>query len=293
MPARRPRRVQRARKSRATVAASTRTSGAARRKSSGRSRVRDTFACVGLIVLAGCFTFVAVPDSELPWMQRPKPPPPGTLPTIVIDAGHGGNDVGASAGGLEEKTLTLDIARRVKTALESYNFPVVMTRTDDRYVPLAARVAIANRIENALFVSIHLNSHSSSSIGGVETFYTEGKERPPDDWTWVGFFNRKPEPLSDTGETLAGFIQASMVTKTDLRNRGIKSRSLYVTHNTFRPAVLIEAGFISNSIEAALFRNADYRQRVAAAIAEGVLSYQKTRPNPPEKEPDRLARMFE
>lgn len=242
------------------------------------SKVRNTFACVGLIVLAGCFTFVVVPDSEVSWLRPPPPPRAEGLPTVVIDPGHGGNDEGASANGLKEKNLTLDIALRLEKALQSYNFPTVVTRRVDQYVPLAARVEMANRLDNAIFVSIHFNSNRSSTVGGVETFYSVSKVRPDSDWSWVGVFNRDPPPSEKTGEILAGFIQASLVTKTDLRNRGIKSSGLFVTRRTSGPAVLVESGFISNSLEAALLKNADYRQRLAAAIAEGVLSYQKTRP---------------
>jgi N-acetylmuramoyl-L-alanine amidase len=254
--------------------------------------MRNAFACVGLIVLAGCFTLIVVPDSELPWLRSAPPHPPSELPTVVIDPGHGGNDDGASAYGLKEKDLTLAIALKVEAALKSYNFPTLMTRRNDCYVPLSERVEMANRIENSIFVSIHLNSDYRSAAGGVETFYSREKAPAAADWSWIGFFNRKAAKPADTGEVLAGFIQTSLVIKTDLPNRGIKSRSLFVTRNVCNPAVLVETGFISNAIEAALLRNDDYRQRLAAAIAEGILSYQKTRDQPVEEPPERLVKVF-
>lgn len=242
--------------------------------------MRHTFACVGLIVLAGCFSFVMVPDSELPWLQLTQETA-AALPTVVIDPGHGGNDDGAKANGLVEKNLTLDIALRVEQSLKAFNFPVVLTRRTDRYVSLADRAVIGNDIESALFVSIHLNKHASSRVSGLETFFSEEKAPDPRDFTWMGFFNIKPpEPQTGTGEQLAAFIQTSLVMKTDLRNRGIRSRGLYVTRHVHRPAVLVEAGFMSNGLEAALLKNPDYRQRLATGIAEGILSYWRSLPAP-------------
>jgi len=242
--------------------------------------MRNAFACVGLIVLAGCFTVVMVPDSELPFFQLGSTPAT-TLPTIVIDPGHGGNDEGAASGGLVEKDLALDVAQRVEKALKAFDFPVVLTRRSDQYVSLADRAEMGNEREGSIFVSIHFNKHAAGSVGGVETFYSATKAPDPRNFTWMGFFNFKPpETPAESGEELAAFIQTSLVLKTDLRNRGIKSRSLYVTRHVRRPAALVEAGFISNSFESVLLKSDDYRQRLAAGIAEGVLSYWRSRPAP-------------
>ncbi len=243
--------------------------------------VRHTFACVGLIVLAGCFTFVMVPDSELPWLAAPSPAGKTDLPTVVIDPGHGGNDGGASANGLVEKDLTLDVAKRVAEALKGFDFPVVLTRPDDRYVSLAERAAQGNDHPDSIFISIHFNKHADDDVSGVEAFYTERKAPAEDDFSWMGIFNvKQPEPPPETGEDLASFVQTSLVLKTELRNRGIKSRGLYVTRHVRRPAALVEAGFLSNTMEAVLLKNPDYRQRLAAGIAEGILSYYRSRPAP-------------
>lgn len=231
-------------------------------------------------MLAGCFTFVMVPDSEVPWLAAPSEKTE-SLPTIVIDPGHGGNDGGASANGLLEKDLTLDVAVRVAEALKSFNFPVILTRKDDSYVSLAERAEQGNDHPDSIFLSIHFNKSNEHEVSGVETFYSEKKAPAEDDFTWMGIFNVKsPEPTGETGEQLAGFVQTAMVLKTDLRNRGIKSRGLYVTKHVRRPAALVEAGFLSNPLEAALLKNPDYRQRLAAGIAEGILSYYRSRPSP-------------
>ena len=231
--------------------------------------------CVGLVVLVGCFTFIIVPEAE-----RPTEPKflrtAGTLPTIVIDPGHGGNDDGARGHGLREKDETLDVALRLDQLLKNAHFPTALTRREDVYVSLPERVAIANRFEDSIFVSIHFNQSGAGSADGVETYYADLKTPPEQEWTWVGFFNR-PHPASDdNGETLAGFVQAAVVTRLNVPNRGIKGRSLYVVRNTRNPAVLVEGGFISNSLEAQMLTNADYRNRLAAAVAEGIVNYVKS-----------------
>lgn len=240
--------------------------------------------CVGLIVFVGCFTFIIVPDTDKP-SERKSTARQSALPVVVIDPGHGGNDEGARSHGVTEKAMTLDIALRVNRMLAAFNVPTVLTRGDDRYVALSERVAIANKIDNAIFVSIHFNQSADQSGNGVETFYADQKVPPGLDWTWIGFFSKPAPPQTDNGETLAGFIQTSLVSRLSEFNRGIKSRSLYVVRHTRCPAVLVEGGFLSNLMEAQLLTNTDYRDRMAAAIVEGILSYEKTqqRTEPPSK----------
>ena len=93
-------------------------------------------------------------------------------------------------------------------------------------------------------------------------------------------FNKQEAAPLDSGETLAGFIQASLVMRTEAVNRGIKARELYVVRHTRCPAVLVEGGFINNPLEAQMISNESYRDRIARAVAEGIMSYQKTRPRP-------------
>jgi N-acetylmuramoyl-L-alanine amidase len=251
-------------------------------------RMKNAMPCVGLVVLAGCLTFIVAPD-EGPTIDARVEAVLSPLPTVVLDPGHGGKDEGASGNGLVEKILCLDVALRVEKILKPYNFPVVLTRRDDTFIPLEERAAIANRIQNGIFVSIHFNHARDHVSTGVETFYAPAKVPPDDPWTWVGFFNKPETPPLDNGETLAGFIQASLVMRTDAVNRGIKSRELYVVRHTRCPAVLVEGGFINNPLEAKLISNGEYRERLASAVAEGIMSYQKTRPQPPGP-PTKLAK---
>lgn len=250
--------------------------------------MRHCIPCVGLVVFLGCFTFIIAPDYEGQPRDKSVATSPGALPTIVIDPGHGGNDEGTKFFHLAEKDLTLDIATRLEKTLQRLGFSTVLTRHDDHYVALSERVATANKIGNSIFVSIHFNSSSSGMIGGVETYYADQKLPLFQDWTWVGWFSHADQPALDSGETLAGFIQASLVSRMEVANRGIKSRSLYVVRHTRAPAVLVEAGFISNPIENQLLRIDSYRERIANSIAEGVLSYERTQ-HPSAVPPQKLA----
>ncbi len=249
--------------------------------------VKNSMPCVGLVVLAGCLTFVIAPDDE---------PAPGRisealgrLPTIVIDAGHGGRDDGAQANGFVEKNLTLDVAKRLAEVLKSFGFPTKMTRTDDTHVSLEERADLANRIDHSIFVSIHFNQSSASEASGVETFYAREKVLPENAWTWVGFFSSPEPPALDNGEELAAFIQTALVDRTSSTNRGIGSRALYVVRHVRAPAVLVEGGFLSNVFDARLLSAPAYRDRLASAIAEGIMRFEKAKPR--DDRPTRLARV--
>ena len=245
--------------------------------------------CVGLVVLVGSLTFVIVPDDETSSGNPRVAARNGALPTVVIDPGHGGRDEGARSHGLVEKQLTLDLAKRVDKRLQTFGFPTVLTRNDDSFVSLFDRAAIGNRPDDALFVSLHFNQNSSSSASGVETFYETEKVPPESAWTWIGFFNKPDTSSCESGETLAGYVQTSLVLRTDAANRGIKRRDLFVCRHVRGPSVLVEAGFISNPVEARMLANGGYRERLATSIVEGVMSYVKSRPHPAE--PSRFAKV--
>jgi N-acetylmuramoyl-L-alanine amidase len=240
-------------------------------------------------MLAGCLTFVVAPD-ELPLTKEEitnslNPP----RVTVVIDAGHGGKDNGAKGNGLTEKDLTLDVALRVNKLLQSFGFPTVLTRSDDRFFSLAQRTSMANDVADSIVLSLHFNHDRAGSSSGVETFYAKQKVTPDSEWTWVGFFS-EPDAPSDTGEALAGFIQSAIAQRLQVNNRGIKPSALYMVRHTRAPAVLIESGFLSNAFEAQLLSNPQYRDRLASAIAEGVMAYQKSLPRPGNTPP--LAQLF-
>lgn len=249
--------------------------------------MKNSMPCVGLVVLAGCLTFVIAPDDDPTAAHVAEAA--GALPTIVIDPGHGGRDDGAKSHGLVEKEMTLDVALRLERVLKSFGFPTVLTRRDDSHIGLEERSALANRIDHSMFVSIHFNQSSASEASGVETFYAREKISPESAWTWVGFFSTPESPESDNGEGLAGYIQTALVERVDATNRGIRGRPLYVVRHVRAPAVLVEGGFLSNAFDARLISTPEYRDRLASAIAEGVMRFEKSKPR--AAKPTQLARL--
>ncbi|MEM9771617.1 MAG: N-acetylmuramoyl-L-alanine amidase [Cyanobacteria bacterium P01_D01_bin.73] len=195
--------------------------------------------------------------------RRPRPRPgggnfPGTLPTVqgqrlvIIDPGHGGRDPGAiGLGGLQEKGVVLDISRQVASLLQQQGVAVVMTRSDDRFITLQGRTAIANRTNASAFVSIHANaiSLSRTDVNGVETYY---------------FSNN----------ALAQSIHQSIRrTFPEQRDRGVKRARFFVIRRTRMPASLVEVGFVTGDQDSIWLRDPQWRSRMARAIAIGILNY--------------------
>ncbi len=174
----------------------------------------------------------------------------GFFDTVVIDAGHGGDDRGARAvKGNHEKVLALDISQRVSRILRASGLRVVETRTGDYFVPLDKRVSISNRLRDSVFVSIHLNWARRSRASGVETFF-----------------------YSPRSSRLAANIQREIVRPYGAKNRGIKPGRFYVLRKNNRPAVLVEMGFVSNSNENNSLQKSNIRQKLAEAVARGILA---------------------
>jgi N-acetylmuramoyl-L-alanine amidase len=202
-----------------------------------------------------------------------------SLPTVVIDAGHGGHDNGAIRNGLREKDLTLDTALRLEKKLRTRGFPVVLTRRGDVFLELTERADVANRIPRALFVSIHFNDNASAVGEGVETFYPSGKTLPGEEgWTLAGLFHCKPEPTpADNGLGLARSVQAAAVGALGVPDRGVKPARYVVIRQTRCAAVLVEGGFLNNPSEARAIGQPAYREKFAGAIADGIEDYQRER----------------
>ena len=180
-------------------------------------------------------------------------PLPHGFDTVVLDSGHGDFDRGAAIGYVYEKHLALDTARRVEDLLKKAGLKVVMTRSRDVFIPLPGRAAVGNRYGNAIFVSIHYNYNRGGSGTGVETYH-----------------------YSTKSFTLASYIQAYLVQRTSMTNRGVKHASFHVIRNTTRnPAVLVECGFVSNSTDRSRMMTGEFRKRIAEGIAQGIVSYQK------------------
>jgi N-acetylmuramoyl-L-alanine amidase len=173
--------------------------------------------------------------------------------TVILDPGHGAHDRGAAIGYVYEKHLALDTARRVEQLLKKQGLKVIMTRSRDVFIPLQDRSAAGNRARNAIFVSIHYNYNRGGSGAGVETYYHYS-----------------------SNYTLAAYIQAYLVQRTRMTNRGVKSANFHVIRSTKQnPSVLVECGFVSNPSERARMLTGEFRARIAEGIAQGIVAYRK------------------
>jgi N-acetylmuramoyl-L-alanine amidase len=183
--------------------------------------------------------------------------------TVIIDAGHGGEDGGTSSkSGLIEKDVNLEIAQILRDMLEINGVNVIMTREDDRLLydrsvdfkgrkkklDLAARLAIADGTEDAIFVSIHMNSYTDPKYSGLQVWYSPN--------------NPDSLPLA---ELIRQENQAKMQPQNNRMTKAATS-AINLLHNAKCPAVLVECGFLSNTDEAELFESYDHRQRVAFVI---------------------------
>ncbi|MBR5511081.1 MAG: N-acetylmuramoyl-L-alanine amidase [Bacteroidaceae bacterium] len=224
--------------------------------------------------------------------------------TLVIDAGHGGNDPGAVGRKAKEKTINLNVAlalgKMINNAFPEVN--VIYTRKTDKRVSLMDRAAIANRAKADLFISIHTNASKSRKARGCETFTlgsgssAEAKKAAmyeneaillEDNFqeTYKGFDPRSTESYiifelirsHDMEKSIhcAEAIQKKMVGRSKLPNRGVSNAGFLVLHQTAMPSILVELGFITNSTEEAFLSSSSGQQALTKGIFEGFSAYYK------------------
>ena len=202
------------------------------------------FTRVGFIVV--CCSLATAAFARI----APTSDPNRSSTIVVIDAGHGGHDRGGIPGqAVAEKTMTLDVAKRLQAALNANGYRTIMTRESDVFVPLPTRVAMANAYRNAIFVCIHFNSARRSGASGIETYFYSSQSLP-----------------------LASAIHYCLSHAVPSSNRGVRRRGYYVLRRTTVPAVLVECGFLTNPTEAQYAQSGKYRQMLAEQIARGVRS---------------------
>ncbi len=230
---------------------------------------------------------------------RPTPTPaPARAPVVtrrgprpvVIDPGHGGDDVGAqSPTGVTEKEVTLAVARRLARILESRGRAVRLTRDGDQSRALTDRTALANRLDATVFISLHANASTVASVAGAETYYmsldgasdeaaaataalenragSSADERSPLDlilWDLA-----QAEVLNESSR-LALSVQGRLNARLGLRDRGVKQAPFVVLTGATMPAILVEVGFLSNPTEAERLTRPESQQQLAEAVAAGV-----------------------
>jgi N-acetylmuramoyl-L-alanine amidase len=247
----------------------------------GRTRTseRSRLAWIGVLLMAVSFVWLqvtAVPRS----VTRLEPGPPQTAPfaMVILDPGHGGQDSGTIKNGMVEKDLALDLAHRVERVLRERGLVVALTRADDTYVSLPDRAIIANNQPESVFVSIHFDEGGRSAATGIETYYAAHPVSLPERIaSWLPFLERtSSEPPNVESQSLAASIQEALVARTQATNRGTRPQQFFVIANVRHPAVLVEGGFLTNKDEVVRLANPDYREQMAAGIADGIVRYRDT-----------------
>jgi N-acetylmuramoyl-L-alanine amidase len=244
-----------------------------------KQAIRNVLGVVGLLLMIASLVWISFHQEKRPPVYRDskatQPQTSKPFAVVVLDPGHGGEDSGAMCGGVMEKDLTLDIARRVDRLLDSEGIATLMTRLGDSYVSLANRAAFGNRAKESIFISIHFNEDNKPVASGVETYYAAHQINSGSTFgSWLPFFSRPPSnsPKPES-QSLAGFIQEALVARTRSVDRGTQAKQFFVIANVTSPAVLIEGGFITNQDELSKLASEDYRNQLAAAVADGILRY--------------------
>lgn len=231
------------------------------------------------------------PDEATP---RPGPGRPQKLPgirTIVVDPGHGGKEVGAvGPGGLMEKDVTLQLCRRLASALAAkVGARVILTREDDRVVSLDQRTALANEYEADLFLSVHLNAAAGKDARGSETYFLsleasdelaqraaelENASSPDSESDLkLILWDLAQQAYLDESSRFAQTIQEELNTATSTANRGVKQAPFKVLLGATMPAALVEVAFISNAEEEARLQSEAFQNTIVDAITRAVQRY--------------------
>ncbi len=201
----------------------------------------------------------------------------GQFKTVVLDAGHGGYDKGATSPYGCEKDFALDVARQLKPLLEAKGLTVKMTRDSDVFVPLELRARIANAAKDAIFVSIHFNATDSNpNAQGFEIFSLTPRGAPStaDDALALRFMNMQAgSPVDAPSLALSMSVYHSVVGHFSEFDRGIKRARFAVLRLTKIPAILIEGGFLTARGDSREIAKSDWRARYAQSIATGILGY--------------------
>ena len=173
------------------------------------------------------------------------------MSTIVIDPGHGGKDPGASADGVQEKAVVLNVAGKIGAYLEARGCTVMLTREQDKFVSLGNRAAEANMWGADLFVSVHCNSAPNTSAHGMEVYVHTSR--------------------GADSTRAAHAIYDRLLPASGLKGRGVKANNYAVLRETSMPAVLVELAFISNDEDRAKLVSDEWQERAAEAIAAGIM----------------------
>ncbi len=250
--------------------------------------------CVPSDFLRTIFSKCFLAACPAPCAQTIQAAPRYTIKKIVLDAGHGGYDPGAiGRKGIKEKYITLDIIKKIKDLLEAEGIEVILTRSDDRFIPLWSRADVSNNANTDLFVSIHANASRTRQLKGFEVYYLSeaiddneraqiasknyavkadresiyGESGTLDDILWDIELTENRRNSIELANCILGEV--------DAEKERLKSARFYVLKGVVAPAVLVEVGYITNADDFARLGTPEYRAKIAGQITKGILDYKK------------------
>lgn len=202
--------------------------------------------------------------------------PKQSLKTILIDPGHGGEDPGAVGKKYKEKDITLQIAKKLRTALLKKGYKVYLTRDKDTSLSLDSRSAKCHAVGADLFISIHCNATAKKTITGIETFCLTPEGAPSTSDSKPGQKKENGNAFNKNNFFLAYQIHLGMLASARSLDRSVRHARFAVLRKSPCPSVLVEVGFLSNSWEENRIAGDDYQGKVVSGIVEGVMKYGKT-----------------
>jgi N-acetylmuramoyl-L-alanine amidase len=240
-----------------------------------------------------CISSLDLNSSIDPVLYPPTNQMHTTIRTICLDPGHGHQDTGGVFGRYVEKQYTLPLAEELAGQLEAAGFKVILTRTNDTFVQLEDRPAIANRQKADLFISLHFNIGPPGEARGVEVYCLTPPKANSTNTGRLGQISEWGDAngllpgnrCDDRNVFLAYQLQKSLVRNLPANDRGLRRARFAVLRTATMPAVLIEGGFLSDASEQAKIADPKYRSQIAKAILQGVLNYKSVFENhQPEKD---------
>jgi N-acetylmuramoyl-L-alanine amidase len=198
---------------------------------------------------------------DLSQISLAKPPLIVRNHLVILDPGHGGQDVGTqsiSKPRYQEKSLNLVTAQFVRNYLQQFGYQVLMTREEDVFISLEKRAQMANQRCPSLFVSLHYNSAPSAEAKGIEVFFYDSK---------------KEKERTLQSKHLAHSVLKHMLKHTKAKSRGVKQGNFLVIRETVMPAILVEGGFVTNEEELNHLKDPQYLKKLAWGVTCGIHDY--------------------
>jgi len=232
----------------------------------GKSLVR--WISISMLISALLFVFIGEAKAERTIFDREKR-------IIVVDPGHGGHDKGSrGSSGINESTVTLNLARMIQAELEN-RYKVILTRTDDYWIDVTGRTNMANHLKADLFISLHVGGSFLHQVGGMTLFYfkpagTEKTEKPIQNETAPSQWENIQKQYSESGKFLALLVKNCLLEQGKNLESEIQGAPVKVLEGADMPAILIELGYLTNPAEEKALCEGDVRWILAKGIARGI-----------------------